>query len=96
MNASIIPYPQDRCASCEAVRGLERHHIFYGTSNRQLSEEDGLTVMLCHLHHRGQLGVHHGNRQLDQDLKEIGQYIWMKHYGRTAEDFIRRYGKNYL
>jgi hypothetical protein len=40
-------------------------------------------------------GVHF-NRAFDIHLKQIGQEAWMEHYGKTKEDFIKEYGRNYL
>lgn len=30
---------------------LDKHHIFYGTGNRKISEQNGFWVWLEHLHH---------------------------------------------
>lgn len=93
---SIMPDGDKFCAACGSRCNLERHHIFFGAANRKLSEEDGLTVMLCAEHHRGNTGVHGGNRRLDLDLKAAAQYMYMSHYGKTLDEFIQRYGKNYM
>ena len=83
------------CFECGTGYGLHRHHIFYG-KNRKLSEEDGLVVYLCYEHHEGNNGVHGHNTKLNEKLKEIGQRAYMIKYNKTKEDFIKRYGKNYL
>ena len=86
-----------KCYICKAVRGLELHHIFYGTAYRRKSEEDGLTCYLCHEHHQGYTGVHgYDGYDLNTSLKREAEKKWLKHYGKTVEDFIARYGKNYL
>jgi hypothetical protein len=99
---SIIA-PLDRCAICGAVNGLELHHVLYGTANRKLADADGLTVMLCYTHHRGAFGIHNPDprnaskvKEWDLDLKASAQLKWMQYYGKTKEEFIARYGRNYL
>ena len=83
------------CYICGTTLNLHRHHIFYGTANRKLSEEDGCVVYLCQLHHTGAAGVHF-NKKIDLTLKAKCQLQWQKHYKKTTEDFIRRYGRSYL
>jgi len=78
-------------------------HIFGGTANRRLSEEEGLVVDLCpDCHNRPPNGVHF-NKERMQKLHEMGQLkwesdLWVK--GVLPEDarqaFMKRYGKNYL
>ncbi len=76
--------------------GLVRHEIFFGVRNRKKSIEDGLVVFLRpELHNMGRLGVHF-NKDFDNELKQLGQKVWMEHYNKTTEDFIDRYGRNYL
>lgn len=87
---------QDRkeCIICGSWN-VEDHHIFFGTGKRKLSEEYGLKVWLCPTHHRLTNGVHGKNgHKLDMQLKELGQkaFEW-KH---TREEFIERFGRNYL
>lgn len=51
--------------------GLEEHHIFFGTSNRKISEQNGFKVWLTHLEHRGTYGVHGMfGHELDLKLKQ--------------------------
>ena len=85
------------CYVCNDNRYLESHHIFYGTRNRNKAEKDGLKVFLCFEHHRGNTGVHgKDGHELDTKLKQDAERIWMKHFNKTEEDFIERYGRNYL
>ena len=73
-----------------------RHEVFFGTANRQKSIRDGLVVFLTpEMHNMSNQGVHF-NREFDLFLKRIGQQAWMNYYGKTIEDFIREYGRNYL
>lgn len=93
---SIIQ-PEKYCYICGSRMNLELHHVLFGSANRKLADEDGLTVWLCPLCHRGTYGVHgregHG---LDLDLKKIAEAKWLRMTGKTKADWIKRYGKNYL
>jgi hypothetical protein len=87
---------QDRkeCIICGSWN-VEDHHIFFGAAKRKISEKYGLKVWLCPTHHRGTNGVHGKNgHKLDMQLKQLGQkaFEW-KH---TREEFLERFGKNYL
>ena len=73
-----------------------RHEVFFGTANRWKSIRDGLVVFLTpEMHNASNKGVHF-NREFDLYLKRIGQQTWMDYYGKTVNDFIREYGKNYI
>lgn len=76
--------------------GSHRHEVFFGP-NRQLSIEDGLVIFLDPDRHNmnSKLGIHY-DRTFDLDAKRTGQRAWMEHYGKTKEDFVARYGRNYL
>ena len=72
--------------------GTDEHHVLHGTANRKLAEADGLKVFLCRYHH----SLLHDKGYFDKDLQKEAQQKWQEHYGKTREDFINRYGKNYL
>lgn len=93
MTDSLIQ-TERQCYICHTEIGLHRHHIYFGP-NRKLSEADGCVVYLCQRHHTGPVGVHF-NKKIDNTLKARCQAAWMDTYGKTKEDFIRRYGRNYL
>lgn len=96
MSKEFSIMPQSPIYSTERHGNLHRHEIFYGTSNRKKSIRDGLVVFLSPaMHNMSDNGVHF-NREFDIYLKQIGQKAWMDHYGKTVDDFIRDYGKNYL
>lgn len=79
------------CGRCD--RKLDRHEPMQG-SNRQKSKEDGLWVALCHVPcHEGQA---HGDRDIRRRLCEYTQKTAMNYYGWSTEEWIARYGKNYL
>lgn len=82
-----------RCWFCGTERELERHHIFFGTANRKVSERHGYVVWLCRAHHTGPDGVHN-YRRLDIQIKRVAQ----AHYEEThsREEFIKEFGRSYL
>lgn len=75
---------------------LERHHIF-GAANRNKSEKYGLVVWLCgeRCHRLGPYSAHQ-NAQVADYLHRYGQEQYMREQGKTKEDFIAEFGKNYL
>jgi hypothetical protein len=82
-----------KCFICGRTDWLERHHIF-GGANRKLSEEDGLVVDLCHFcHNEPPNGVHYNRKQMDW-LRAEGQKMYEQNHSR--EEFMARYGRNYL
>lgn len=83
------------CYVCGTTLNLHLHHIFYGTANRPISDADGCVVYLCQYHHTGAAGVHF-NRKVDLALKAKCEQAYLKKYNKTIDDFIERYGKNYL
>lgn len=83
------------CYICGTTLNLHLHHIYGGTANRKLSDADGCVVYLCQGHHTGAHGVHF-NKKLDLSLKMKCEQAYLKHYNKTIDDFIQRYGKNYL
>ena len=84
------------CFICGRFGYVERHHVFGGTANRRLSEEDGLTVYLCPDCHRNAPHAAHRCRATMDSLHRWGQERWMEQTGGSTADFIARYGRNYL
>ena len=82
---------------------VERHHIFGGTANRKLSDEDGLWVPLTKQHHtEGEISAHKC-KEFQALLHIIGQLAYEKHLvaeGKSEslarELFRKRYGRSYL
>lgn len=88
----------------DGTPNVHRHHIFEGTANRQLSDEDGLWVPLSYEHHEGNMSVHR-NKEMKELMHIIGQLAWEKHYivehkdvseTDAREAFRKRYGKSHL
>ena len=95
MSKSIIEGKNAKqCFICSGTQNLERHHIFYGTSNRKNSDKYGLTVHLCQPHHRDSKEGVHFNKDLDLELKKLAQKRFEEKYGH--EKFMAIFGKNYL
>lgn len=84
-----------RCYVCNTRDNIHIHEVFFG-KNRQKSIEDGCCVYLCGKHHNQSNDGVHFNKELDNELKQQMQLYWMKKYNKTKEDFIKRYGRNYL
>ena len=88
--------PCDVRWSTQRFDGLHKHHIFGGNPNRKHSDEDGLVIFLKpEDHNMSEKGIH-SNREFDLYAKRKAQLVWMEFYGKTVEDFIKRYGKNWL
>lgn len=88
----------------DGTQNVQRHHIFGGTANRRLSDEDGLWVPLSDEHHQGKMSVHM-NKEMRVLMRIIGQLAWEKHYiaenENVSEDdareaFRKRYGISML
>ena len=98
MAKSIIQTDCTKCFICGrngAADHLEKHHIF-GAADRKKSEKDGLTVYLCGDRcHRNGSGSAHRNSDTADTLKTLAQRAWMNRFG-NGEDFMERYGENYL
>ena len=91
----ILP-PNPRYSTIRTRTHCHRHEIFFGTGNRQRSINEGMVVFLTpEMHNMSNRGVQY-NREFDLFLKTKGQRAWMDYYGRTSEDFIKAYGRNYL
>lgn len=85
------------CGKNGSMDKLERHHIFFGTSNRKHSEAYGLVVDLCgeECHKRGKNAVHN-NPENDLKLKKYGQKKFMLENDASVDDFRKLFLKNYL
>lgn len=79
--------------------GSVRHEVFYGVRNRQKSIDDGLVIFLLPVQHTdGKYSVHKNPKYWKEVIKiqEIAEKAWCDYYGKTKEDFLKRYGRNYL
>lgn len=95
MTRYSILQKEKQCLICGAMQNIHTHEVFFG-KNRQKSIEDGCCVYLCGRHHnQSRQGVHF-NKELDISLKKLMETSWLKYYDATIDDFIKRYGRNYL
>lgn len=90
--------PQSTKYSTKRTRKYcERHEAFFGRAYRNKSIKDGLILFLTEEDHRGKNGVHGKNgNKLNRYIKKTAQKAWIQYYNKTKEEFIERYGKNYL
>lgn len=94
MSESIISNKRE-CYVCGTTNDLNRHHVFYGTANRKLSEKYGCWIWLCSKHHNMSDEGIHFNKALDICVKCLCQEKWEAINGSRA-DFIHTFGKSYL
>ena len=81
--------------STKRFEGSHRHEIF-GSFNRHKSIEDGLVIFLRpEDHNMSERGIH-ANIEFDLYAKRKAQIRWMEFYGKTEEQFRKRYGKSWL
>ena len=81
---------------CGKTVNLEEHHIFGGTGRRDLSDLYDLKVDLCARCHREGPDAAHRSAETMQLLHEYGQRKAMHDFGWTAEEFAKRFWKNYV
>lgn len=84
---------EQKCFICKTNLNLHKHHVFFGTGERKLSEKYNMVCCLCWAHHTGPKGVHN-NRELDLIIKRHYQKMFEEAYNRTK--FIETFGRNYL
>lgn len=82
------------CLVCGSAYNLHKHHIFFGSANRKLSEKYGCWCYLCARHHNMSNEGIHFNKPLDTKLKQYTQKKFNEVYPDL--DFMRIFGKNYL
>lgn len=89
--AKSIIQSDETCYLCGSQCTLEIHHCLHGTANRKLADADGLTVYLCRRCHMNL----HDKGWHDRDLQRVAETVWCNKFGKTTEEFIKRYGKSY-
>ena len=77
------------CLECGAM-ATDEHHCFPGP-NRKNADEDGLTVRLCRRCHSR---LHDKDNRLEIKYKKLAQIAYEYRY--SHEEFMNRYGRNYL
>lgn len=95
MNRFSILQEKKECYVCYTRIGLHIHEVYFG-KNRQKSIEDGCCIYLCGTHHNmSDKGIHF-DHDFDLQVKQTMEKRWLEYYGKTIDDFIERYGRNYL
>lgn len=97
MAKSIIQPDNEVCFLCGAPTTI-RHHIIHGNGFRQLSEDEGLWVYLCHPHH---WHLHNlPKHPHDDELKKLAQERWITQKmqegypkGKARGMWLNRFGK---
>ena len=82
------------CAVCGTTLNLHKHHVFYGTGLRKLSEKYGCWIYLCAYHHNASNDGVHFNKRMDNALKQNTQKKFNEVYPDL--DFLKIFGRNYL
>ena len=95
MNRFSILQDKKQCYVCGSTI-VHIHEVFYGARNRQKSIEDGCCVYLCPRHHNMSNNGIHFNKELDLGVKQSMERKWLETYNKTIDDFIKRYGRNYI
>lgn len=83
-----------RCYICGAI-DVEKHHIFFGTAKRRISDTEGCWLWLCPEHHRGSSGVHSDNN-LSRRIQIKCEQEWIRRNKSDEEGFRRVFGRNYI
>ena len=88
---SIIKTVPGVCLLCGKTGPTEKHHLMSGTANRRLAEEDGLFIYLCPMCHQ----IVHMDPNVNRTTKAFAEKVWRDYYGKSKEEFIKRYGKSF-
>lgn len=89
--------PESPLYATERFHGSERHEVFEGrTGNRNKSIEDGLVIFLIPERHRTGKNAIHKDYEFWNEVKVIAEKRWCEYYNKTPEDFLKRYGRNYI
>ena len=89
--------PPSHLYSTFRFAGSERHEVFEGrTGNRKKSIEDGLVIFLTPERHRTGKNAIHKDYEFWLEVKKIAEKRWCEFYGKTKEQFLKRYGRNYI
>lgn len=92
---SILTGKDKYCYVTGRKTGLEKHHIFFGSGMREISDRNGFWVYLTTENHRGTYGVHgkYGH-ELDMELKRACQRRFEE--SRSRKEWMEIIRKNYL
>lgn len=82
----------NKCFLCGRQGPVEVHHCIHGTAGKRKAEADGLLVNLCPECHRKL----HDTGRGDKELMSVAEARWINYNMASVEEFIGRYGKNYI
>ena len=94
MAIDSILQTEKECFITGDTTGLHKHHIYHGTSNRKVSDDNGFWVWLRWDWHNGAKYSVHSDRLLDLSLKMACQKKYEETHSR--EEFMALIGKSYL
>ena len=72
----------------------QEHHVMFGSGQRELSEEYGLTVQLCMEHHKEGPEAAHNNQAIRELLCRDAQAAFVMEYPEL--EWMQIFKKNYL
>ena len=87
------------CYLCAALHNdytykpTQEHHVMFGSGQRELSEEYGLTVQLCLEHHKDGQEAAHNNQAIRELLCRDAQEAFMMEYPNL--NWMQIFKKNY-
>lgn len=87
------------CYLCAALHNdytykpTQEHHVMFGSGQRELSEEYGLTVQLCIEHHKDGPEAAHNNKEIRELLCRDAQEAFMMEYPNL--NWMQIFKKNY-
>lgn len=94
MSKSILQTEKE-CYFTGRTDNLHVHHIWGGTANRRISEDNGFWVWLTAEWHTGNTAVAvHFNKENSLVLKKACQIVYERSHSR--EEFMKLIGRNYL
>lgn len=75
---------------------LDKHHIYFGSGDRSVSEQYGFWVWIRHDHHIADMPYNtpHNDRAVDLQLKRECQRKYEEKH--TRDEFMALIGRNYL
>jgi len=79
-----------QCERCGRITAMHFHHMLMGSKHRLLADEDGLIIRLCPACHEAA----HKDKELQKTIKQMAQKKYEKKHSR--EEWMKRYGRNYL
>lgn len=91
-----IMQDERKCFISGCEQNLHKHHVYHGTAQRKISEDNGFWCYLTGaLHNQSTEGVHcRDGHELDLALKEKCQEIFEETH--TRSEFMSIVGRNYL